>query len=516
MVRAEPGSSAYLRTGVCSVFVSSFVLHSRLLTAGVRGFVLRIFTAIALCRLMNTIGDVTFPLGRPILAMIFTAVLAGTLILFRHSPPRADLALWVSADLHARMYQSTRDGPSLLDQFHARTGKSVRLDLINTQAMDVRLLSLFMFAQGNSSGADTASPDVVEVPLESIGKYFRPPVDEVGFLPLNEYLAKSGWMDRIVPSRFSPWSKGGRIFGVPHDLHPCTLSYRKDLFDAAGVDLESASTWPELQVRCLAFQKYWIDHGRPRTALGMSSSRTDSLSVLLRQQHVELVDADLSLHFIDPKVVSTLCWYARAVAGPKRIATDLNPSAGQSAVDLVSDDVCGLITPDWMVADLKQYGPGLSGKLRMIPLPRFNDGDARTASWGGTMIGITKTCRNPDLAWRLIEQLYLDPAAIRERQKTSGILPPIREYWVDPVYHQADSFYGRQKIDELYIQLAGELPETRMTPYTAQAQIFFALVLNQAVAKVRSGNDADLESVCQKWLADAQARLNSMIQFDSK
>jgi arabinosaccharide transport system substrate-binding protein len=459
---------------------------------------------------------VTFPLGRPILAMIITAALAGILILFRHAPPRADLTLWVSADLHARMYQGTTNGPSLLDQFQSRTGKSVRLDLINTQAMDVRLLSLFMFAQGNSSADDSAAPDVVEVPLESIGKYFRPPVDEVGFLPLNDYLAKSGWMDRIVVSRFSPWSKGGKIFGVPHDLHPCTLTYRKDLFDQAGVDLESARTWPELQARCLLFQKYWVAKGHPRIALGMSSSHTDSLSVLLRQQHVELVDADLSLHFTDPKVVSTLCWYARAVAGPDRIATDLNPAAGQYAADLLSGDVCGLITPDWMVADLKQYGPDLSGRLHMSPLPKFSDDDARTASWGGTMVGITRTCRNPDLAWKLIEALYLDPAAIKQRQRVTGILPPIPQYWSDAVYHEPDAFYGQEKIDELSIQLAGELPPTQMTPYTSQAQIYFTLVLNQAVAKVRAGTDADLAAACQKWLSDAQTRLGSMIEFDSK
>jgi arabinosaccharide transport system substrate-binding protein len=459
---------------------------------------------------------VSFPLGRPILAMIITAILAGTLILFRHSRSRADLTLWVSADLHARMYQQRIDGPSLLDQFHIRTGKTVRLDLMNTQAMDVRLLSLFMFAQGNRSGADVASPDLVEVPLESIGKYFRPPVAEVGFLPLNDYLRNSGWMDRIVTARFSPWSKDGRIFGVPHDLHPCTLSYRKDLFDAAGVDLASARSWPEMQRRCLAFENYWINHRRPRTALGMSSSRTDSLSVLLRQQHVELVNVDLSLHFTDPKVRATLCWYTRAVAGPNRIATDLNPAAGQSAVDLMSGDVCGLITPDWMVADLKQYGPELAGKLRMIPLPKFDDSDAPSASWGGTMIGITRTCLHPDLAWKLIEQLYLEPAAIKIRQKETGILPPIPQYWTDPVYHQPDPFYGQQRIDELYIHLAQELPGTCMTPYTTQAQIFFALVLNRAVAEERSGNDARLENDCDRLLADAEKRLEAMIRFDSE
>jgi len=54
-----------------------------------------------------------------------------------------------------------------------------------------------------------------------------------------------------------------------------------------------------------------------------------------------------------------------------------------------------------------------------------------------------------------------------------------------------------------------------MTAYTAQAQILLAVVLNKAVAKVQTGGGADLESDCHRWLMDAQARLKSMIEFDT-
>jgi arabinosaccharide transport system substrate-binding protein len=455
----------------------------------------------------------SFPLGRPILAMIVCSVIAGSAMLFRHPQANADLTLWVSAELHARMY---RDGsPSLLEEFHSRTGKSVRLDLIAAPALDVRLLSLFMFSQGRVQDTDRSSPDLVELPLESIGKYFRPPVDEIGFLPLNDYLQKSGWMDRIVQSRFAPWSKDGKIFGIPHDLHPCSLTYRKDLFDQAGVDLESAQTWDQLQLFCLQFQQYWKAHNHPRIALGLSTTRADMLMVMLRQQHIELVDENFTLHLTDPKVAATLAWYATAVTGPKQIATDPNPAAGQSAADLATGDICALITPDWMVADLKQYGPTLSGKLHMIPLPKFESADAPTASWGGTMIGITRTCPHPDLAWQLIQTLYLNPAALTPRQQLTGILPPIPAWWSNPIYHQPDPFYANQKVEELYIHLATQLPPAKMTAYTLQAQTFLSIALNRAVAKARSTGDKDLQSACQAWLGDAQSQVQSMIRFNN-
>jgi ABC-type glycerol-3-phosphate transport system substrate-binding protein len=457
----------------------------------------------------------SFPLGKPILVMTCLALLAGAATLFQASPPRPDLSLWIFSDLHARMYRNPirrPDGssaPPLLQQFQNSTGHSVRADLIAGQAMDVRLMSLFM-----SGATGAATPDLAEIEIGSVGKFFRPPVDQIGFLPLNDYLKKSGWLNKIVQARFAPWSKGSIIFGVPHDLHPCTLTYRKDLFDQAGVDLEFAGTWPQLQNRCLKFQHYWQAHGHRRMSVGFSTTSADTLVILLQQQHVNLLDADLTIHLTDEKTVQTLRWYAQAVAGPKQFGTDFNPAPGQNVRDLANGDICATITPDWEVGELKQYGKDMAGKLHMIPLPRFSPDDAATASYGGTMIGITRTCQHPDLAWKLIETLYLDQSALQARQQWTSILPPIPQYWSNPVYHQPDPFYGGQKIDELYLNLARELPPQYVTSYSTTAKTILSVILNRAVSHVRDRGAEGLESACRQWLASGAADLKDIITFD--
>ncbi len=236
---------------------------------------------------------------------------------------------------------------------------------------------------------------------------------------------------------------------------------------------------------------------------------------MLRQQHLQLVNADLTVHLSDARVVNTLCWYARAVAGKNRVAADLTPTPGGNARDLSAGDIGMLITPDWMVdQDLKSFAPELKGKLKMISLPVFSGSDAHTASWGGTMIGITRGCADPDAAWKLVEALYLDRSALRARQAFTGILPPIRDYWTDPVYHQPDPFFAGEKIDELYIALAGELPKTEMTAYTIAAQTYLTLAMNRTVQRVKSGGDDGLEADCRGWLQAAQSRVESLIRFD--
>ncbi len=287
-------------------------------------------------------------------------------------------------------------------------------------------------------------PDLVELQLESVGQYFRPPVEAVGLLPLNTYLESRGireiktsadpgrpgwnarnltdgqiysfvggrwqpsvpgtrpdaWIDRIVRNRLAPWSKRGVIFGVPHDVHPVTLTYRADLFAEAGVDLERvqlpdgstrAPTWPEFQAKCLDFQAYWRAHGESgRHAMELFGSSPEALMCLLLQRHINLIDSDDVLHLSDPRVAQTVAFYATLVAGDSAIAGESGAGTGPWANDIAAGLLCAALTPDWRAQSLRDYAPSARGRLRMMPLPRFDASDAPTSTWGGTMIGIPR------------------------------------------------------------------------------------------------------------------------------
>src|SRR4051812_9507840 len=142
-----------------------------------------------------------FHLGKPILVMIVIALLSGSVLLSHRSPPRADLVLWTFTDIHADTYKS------IIHQFEKQTQQRVDIQLMSNRAQTVRLESMFMSDQRGG-----VLPDVVEIEIGEVGKFFRPPVDEIGLLPLNDFLRQGGWDQRIVASRFAPWSKHGVIF----------------------------------------------------------------------------------------------------------------------------------------------------------------------------------------------------------------------------------------------------------------------------------------------------------------
>src|SRR5689334_18743185 len=115
-------------------------------------------------------------LGKPIGVMLVLALVGGLGVALRGGGPerhKDDLVLWVSAPQHKETYTS------LVEQFRQRTGKGVHVEYMATRSLDVRLLSLLM-----SGSRDV--PDVVEIEIGGVGKYFRLPVADVGFLPLND------------------------------------------------------------------------------------------------------------------------------------------------------------------------------------------------------------------------------------------------------------------------------------------------------------------------------------------
>jgi ABC-type glycerol-3-phosphate transport system substrate-binding protein len=453
----------------------------------------------------------SFHLGRPIFVMTVLALLCGAGLALRSGEKkRADLLMWVFDEQHRRIFEgnASSGGASLIDRFEKETGKTVGIELVSTRAEDIRLVSMFM-----SDSRDV--PDLVEIEIGSVVKYFRPPVRDVGLLPLNGFLKQSGWMDQIVKARFAPWSKDGVIFGVPYDVHPVALVYRQDLFEEAGIDLSAMKTWPAFRSACVAFQEYWKAHGASnRHAMELQKSSADHLLPMLLQRHLNPINGEGKIEITQEKFVKTVAFYIECVAGPMNIATQPPSAAGALRSDLLNGNICVLMTPDYRVDQLKELAPELAGKLHMMPMPVFEPGDAPTATWGGTMIGIPRNAKDPQAAWKLIELLYLSKQGAEARQHYTSILPPVMSQWNDPAYQRGDPYFSGQKIDRLYIELARKLPSRYVSPATSLASGYLSRVILQGCDFVQDhpGDHAALVARCRAMLVDIRDDLQRRIQ----
>jgi arabinosaccharide transport system substrate-binding protein len=136
------------------------------------------------------------------------------------------------------------------------------------------------------------------------------------------------------------------------------------------------------------------------------------------------------------------------------------------------------MAPDWRTKTFEMDIPRAAGKMALMPLPTVGPGGRRTSTWGGTMLGITKHCKNPDLAWEFAKHLYLNKPDLAERFRGTNIIPAVRSAWNQPAFHEPRPYWSNQPLGALYARLAPQVPFQYSSPFivTAKAKLGEALV----------------------------------------
>jgi len=239
-------------------------------------------------------------------------------------------------------------------------GTQLDIQLVHGDAVTSRLRAAFW--------ADLDVPDLVEVEINSAGAFFRGAIEDVGFVDLTPWLKASGYYDRIVQTRFAPYTNRGRIFGLPHDVHPVMLAYRRDIFEAEGVDVSKLETWDD-----------FIREGRRLTRLNerymieLWDSDARSLEVFLFQRGGGYFDADGNLIMDNEIAIETMKWYIPLVAGPNRIGSDLG--SGRVFTQAIEQGYfLSFLCPDWRSKVTEVNVPRMAGKMALMPLPAVKPG----------------------------------------------------------------------------------------------------------------------------------------------
>jgi hypothetical protein len=127
------------------------------------------------------------------------------------------------------------------------------------------------------------------------------------------------------------------------------------------------------------------------------------------------------------------------------------------------------------------------------------------------MIGITRGCKDKPAAWALLKALYLSDEGLAARQRETNVLPPVKQWWDSPAYHQPDPFFADQPIGELYIDLARQLRPRFVTPLTPIAHAHLSYVVGRAADYVDRYGTAGLDEQIRSWLDFAARDIRARI-----
>jgi len=399
------------------------------------------------------------------------------------------LELWTFAKNHGQLYQQLSVGYN--EEARAEGREPVNVFVIDGAALTRRTLSGFW------SGTPLA--DLIEVERNAMPGYVKGPIDDVGFIDLTDRLHG----EEIAPGvsiyeglnepSFAPWSSRGRIFGLPHDVHPVMLVYRSDLVEAAGIDVTEIETWDDF-VRVMGPLQTDLDGdgSTDRWLLDNWFTNYNNLESLILQAGGGTFDADDNLIVDSDANAMVLARMVSWCRGDTRISVDAPDfSASGNQLKLEGKVIAGIM-PDWLAGIWKSDLPQLGGKVKLMPLPAWEPGGRRTSVKGGTMIGIPKATREKggperfEAAWEVAKHLYLSRELAREVFGSSCIISPVKAFWSEDFYHQPDPFFSGQQIGTRFLELAPSVPFRSSNTY----HVFALGRIGQAMAKLYTEAEA--------------------------
>jgi arabinosaccharide transport system substrate-binding protein len=416
---------------------------------------------------------------------------------------RDQIQYWIFAKQHRVLYSS------MIERWNREhPDQRVQMSLLNVPVMGQRMMSGFL------SGTPVA--DVIEVERQIAGTAFTGPLEDVGFVDLTDRLKQEGLLEGINAPSLSPWTSRGRIFGIPHDVHPVMLMYRSDLVEAAGIDVTRIKTWDDYFRIMRPLMRDLDGDGRiDRYLLNAAPTDANIVEMLLLQSGGALFDAEERPTMNSPANARTLARLVPWFVGPGRTCRFAQTDQSASAQQIILDGlVVGVLTPDWLAGTMKQQVPALIGKVKLMPMPAFDLGGRRTSVWGGTMLGISKASRTQEADWEFAKAIYLSREMAEALYRATYIVSPIKANWTNPIYDEPDPFFSGQPVGRLYLNLAPEVPPRPSSPYNKQAieKLSTTLIaLVEHADRQRSYDPAALLEEAQRRLDIAQREIATLI-----
>ena len=335
-------------------------------------------------------------------------------------------------------------------------------------------------------------PDVMAVDMGFIGKFAESGgLEDLAKAPYNAMQYRSQLAKFTIAQGMSGT---GALAGMPTDIGPGALFYRKDLLDKAGVsEAEMTKSWES-----------FIDTGKKvKAATGayMIASAVDIKDIVIRSG---LKDGE-GIYFDKkgaPLVTTPRFQKAFQLAKAAReagIDAKIGAWSNEWSEGFKRDKIASQMMGAWLAGHLNNWlAPESKGKWRSAQLP-----GGAYASWGGSFYAIPKKAQNKAAAWDFIKFMTLDKEMQLEAFRKLDAFPALVSAQNDPFLDQPIEYLGGQSARKLWKVAADHIQATSVDKYDPAAQD----VVNAELDKVLEQNK-DIKTA----LADAQEQIKKRVR----
>ena len=359
---------------------------------------------------------------------------------------------------------------------------------------------------------------VVEIPYNEANARFKTAVSTgVGFPDVWDtegpvtpgYIANGSLLDvtaqaakyqaDFVPYKWAEVTANGKVYGLPWDSAPVGMFYRRDLFQAAGVNPDSIKTWDDF---IAAGQKVTKAPNQYMTLMSKQSDVGDFFQTLLAEFGGSEYDTAGNLTFNSPQGIQAITLMKKIL--DSGIGANIGWWTPEFYNGIKNGQIASLTTGVWMGGQIATTAPDQSGKWGVIPVPATTVGGVRSAVRGGSNLAITAKSKKADMAWKFIEFALTNKDSQLKMYKDFSIFPALKSVYTDPVFSTPDSYFGNQNTSQLFIQAQNVMPLTyHYGPYSIEVN----QILSTEVVLAVNG-----KKTAQQALTDAETAANKILK----
>lgn len=371
----------------------------------------------------------------------------------------------------------------ILPQFH-QENPDIKVDYVMNNWGDHHNKLTANMATGSGAG------DVVVVDVTRIGDF----VNNGGFVNLTEKYGAGKLAGKFAPYA---WAQGqgvdGNQYGIPVDLGPGVVYYRRDVADAVGADINDVlKSWDS-----------YIEYGKKLKSKGvyLIASAADVAEAII----TTTVEDGNGIYFdAQGKSLIQSPRFVKAFETAKTIRDQgldarINAWSNEWYEGFKKGTLATQLSGAWLLGHLQNWmAPDTAGKWGVANLP-----DGIYGSWGGSFLAIPKQSTHQDQAWKLIEYMTARADVQLEEFKTIAAFPSLVETYKDPMFSEELPFLAGQKGRELFAEIANKIKPVK--PAKGD-QVARSIVLSNALSEVLDeGKDvkaalADADRILQRRL----------------
>ena len=221
-------------------------------------------------------------------------------------------------------------------------------------------------------------PDIIQIESDYVQTFAE--TYPQYFFDMNGYIDIEGKVD---PSKISTsYDSEGKLVSIPWDSGPVVMFYREDLFNQAGIDINSIITFEDY----ISAGKKLKEKFPNITMTGLPFTQDENLfRCLLVANKSYYLNNKGEITVASSKAIETLQMIKRLI--DEGVAKNtINWDGG--IVANKNGELASWIMGGWWGGTIKDQMPEMKGKWKIAPIPAFPDG-ARASSSGGAGLSIT-------------------------------------------------------------------------------------------------------------------------------